>query len=61
MSNDKEGEYIQETRASLIKNIRIFPFGHGLCGSVGSIKKDSSQNTLSSPLLALTMIDPATG
>jgi hypothetical protein len=35
--------------------------GHGLCGSGGSIyNKDTSQNTLSSSLLALTMIDPAT-
>jgi hypothetical protein len=33
--------------------------GHGLCGSGGSIyNKDTSQNTLSSTLLALTMIDP---
>jgi hypothetical protein len=36
--------------------------GHGLCGSGGSIyNKDTSQNTLSFSLLALTMIDPATG
>jgi hypothetical protein len=36
--------------------------GHGLCGSGGSIyNKDTSQNTLSSALLALKMIDPATG
>jgi hypothetical protein len=35
---------------------------HGMRGSGGSIyNKDTSQNTLSSPLLALTMIDPATG
>jgi hypothetical protein len=34
----------------------------GLCGSGGSIyNKDTSQNTLSVPLLALTIIDPATG
>jgi hypothetical protein len=33
--------------------------GHGLCGSGGSIyNKDTSQNTLSFSLLALTMIDP---
>jgi hypothetical protein len=33
---------------------------HGLCGSGGSIcNKDTSKNTLSYPLLALTMIDPA--
>jgi hypothetical protein len=33
-----------------------------MCGSGGSIyNKDTDQNTLSSPLLALTMIDPATG
>jgi hypothetical protein len=33
-----------------------------MCGSVWSIyNKDTSQNTLSSPLLALTMIDSATG
>jgi hypothetical protein len=32
---------------------------HGLCGSGGSIyNKDTSQNTLSSPLLVLTLIDP---
>jgi hypothetical protein len=36
--------------------------GHGLCGSDGSIfNKDTNKNTLSSPLLALKMIDPATG
>jgi hypothetical protein len=35
---------------------------HGLCGSGGSVyNKDTSQNTLSYSLLALTMIDPATG
>jgi hypothetical protein len=35
---------------------------HGLCASGGSIyNKDTSQNTLSYPLLALTMIDSATG
>jgi hypothetical protein len=35
--------------------------GHGMCGSGGFIyNKDTSQNTLHS-LLALTMIDPATG
>jgi hypothetical protein len=40
----------------------ILSLVHGLCGSGGSIyNKDTSQNTLSSPLLALTMIDPATG
>jgi hypothetical protein len=34
---------------------------YGLCRSGGSIyNKDTSQNTLSYPLLALTMIDPAT-
>jgi hypothetical protein len=34
---------------------------HGMSGSGGSIyNKDTSQNTLSSSLLALTMIDPAT-
>jgi hypothetical protein len=34
--------------------------GHGMCGSGGSIhNKDTSQNTLPSLLLALTMIDPA--
>jgi hypothetical protein len=33
-----------------------------MCGSGGSIyNKDTSQNTLSASLLALTMIDPATG
>jgi hypothetical protein len=32
-----------------------------LCGSCGSIyNKNTSQNTISSPLLALTIIDPAT-
>jgi hypothetical protein len=36
--------------------------GHGLCGSVGSIyNKDTSQNILYASLIALTMIDPATG
>jgi hypothetical protein len=36
--------------------------GNGLCGSGGSIyNKDTSQNTLSFTLLALTMIDPANG
>jgi hypothetical protein len=35
---------------------------HGLCGSGGSIyNKDTSQNTLSFNLLALTMIDLANG
>jgi hypothetical protein len=39
----------------------ILSLGHGMCGSGGSIyNKDTGQNTLSSPLLALTMIDPAT-
>jgi hypothetical protein len=34
--------------------------GYGLCGSGGSIyNKDTSQNTLFVPLLALTMIYPA--
>jgi hypothetical protein len=34
--------------------------GHGLCGSGGSIyNKDTSQNKLSSTLLALKIIDPA--
>jgi hypothetical protein len=38
------------------------PLGHGLCASGGSIyNKDIRKNTLSSPLLALAMIDPATG
>jgi hypothetical protein len=36
--------------------------GHGMCGSGESIyNKDTSQNRLSYSLLALTMIDPATG
>jgi hypothetical protein len=36
--------------------------GHGLCGSGGSIyNKDTIQNTLSAFLIALTMIDLATG
>jgi hypothetical protein len=34
--------------------------GNGMCGSVGFIyNKDTSQNTISASLLALTMIDPA--
>jgi hypothetical protein len=33
--------------------------GHGLCGSGGFIyNEDTSQNTLSTTMLALTMIDP---
>jgi hypothetical protein len=36
--------------------------GHGLCGSGGSIyNKDTSQNTLSTTMFALTTIDPTTG
>jgi hypothetical protein len=39
----------------------ILSLDHGFCGSGGSIySKDTSQNTLSYPLLALTMIDPVT-
>jgi hypothetical protein len=42
------------------QNSRILPLGHGMCGSGGSIyNKYTSQNTLSSTLIALTMIDPA--
>jgi hypothetical protein len=38
----------------------IVTLGHGLCGSSGSIyNKDTSLNTLSVSLLALTIIDPA--
>jgi hypothetical protein len=38
----------------------IISLGHDICGSGGSIyNMDTSQNTLSFPLLALTMIDPA--
>jgi hypothetical protein len=40
----------------------IGSLGHGLCGSGGSIyNQESSQNTLYTSLLALTMIDPVTG
>jgi hypothetical protein len=36
--------------------------GHSMCGSGGSIyNKDINKNTLSTTMLALTMIDPATG
>jgi hypothetical protein len=38
----------------------IVTLGHGLCESGGSIyNNDTSQNTLYSPLLVFTMIDPA--
>jgi hypothetical protein len=43
----------------IVESDAIF-LGNGLCGSGGSIyNKDTSQNILSSPLLALTMIDSA--
>jgi hypothetical protein len=42
------------------QNLTLYPWVHGMCGSGGSIyNKDTSQNTLSFSLLALTMIDPA--
>jgi hypothetical protein len=43
-----------------IAESEIVSLGHGMCGSGGSIhNKDISQNTLSTYMLALTIIDPA--
>jgi hypothetical protein len=45
---------------SKIEESDILSLGYSLCGSVGYIyNKDTSQNTLSSSLLAFTMIDPS--
>jgi hypothetical protein len=61
MSNDKEGAERKKyglLPPKIAESDTVSP-GHGLCGSDGSIyNKDTSQNTLSSSLLALTMIDP---
>jgi hypothetical protein len=62
MSNDKEGEYRKKygLLPPKIAESDILSLGHGMCGSGGSIyNKDTSQNTLSTTILALTMIDPA--
>jgi hypothetical protein len=45
-----------------IEKSDIITLGHGLCEFCGALNnKNTSQNTLHSPLIALTMIDPATG
>jgi hypothetical protein len=64
MSNDKEGACMQEIWAAPTQKAEYdtASLSHGLCVSGGSIyNKDTNQNTLSYPLLAFTMIDPATG
>jgi hypothetical protein len=61
MSNDKDGVYTQEIWAAPTQNSRISPLGHGLCGSGGTTAFTIKTPAKTYFLLALTMIDPATG
>jgi hypothetical protein len=61
MSNYKEKEKCKKYRLLPFKidEPQIVSLGHGLCGSGGSMyNKDTSQSTLPTLMLALTMIDP---